>query len=185
MSVTERAPAARHESESESVRSVRVGLLPAPQLPAQIAAELADDLPALLEREHDGRWRVVVAEEPLLAGRGGVEEIMAAGTEARGDQDWDPAICLTDVPLRDGARPLVAAVDRREKVAIVDIPAFGAALLKPRVREAALALIRDIAEETLDGRYPLVRRRATEALTPILRETAPDECGTVRYVLPA
>jgi len=37
--------------------------------------------------------------------------------------------------LRDGARPLVAAVDRREKVAIVDIPAFGAALLKPRVRE--------------------------------------------------
>src|SRR4051795_2378209 len=183
MSVTERAPAAR--DESESVRTVRVGLLPAPELPAQIAAELADELPELLEHEHDGRWRVLVAEEPLLAGRGGVEEIMAAGTEARREQDWDAAICLTDVPLRDGARPLVAAVDRRAKVAIVDIPAFGAALLKPRVREAALALIRDIAEETLDGRYPLVRRRPTEALTPILRVTAPDECADVRYVLPA
>src|SRR4051794_25697462 len=183
MSVTERAPAARHESES--VRSVRVGLLPAPELPAQIAAELADELPELLEREHDGRWRVAVAEEPLLAGRGGVEELMAAGTEARGEQGWDAAICLTDVPLRDGARPLVAAVNRREKVAIVDIPAFGAALLKPRVREAALALIRDIAEETLDGRYPLVRQRPAEALTPILRETAPDQRVDVRYVLPA
>src|SRR3954447_2014740 len=184
MSVTERAPAARDESESESVRTVRVGLLPAPELPAQIAAELADELPELLEHEHDGRWRVLVAEEPLLAGRGGVEEIIAAGSEARGDQDWDAAICLTDVPLRDGARPLVAAVDRREKVAIVDIPAFGAALVKPRVREAALALIRDIAEETLDGRYPLVRRRPTEALTPIRRETAPNQRADVRYVLP-
>src|SRR3954469_5311272 len=111
MSVTERAPAAR--DERASVRSVRVGLLPAPELPAQIAAELAAELPELLEREHDGRWRVVVAEEPLLAGRGGGEEIMAAGTAARGEQDWDAAICLTDMPLRDGTRPLVAAVDRR------------------------------------------------------------------------
>src|SRR3954469_17341433 len=183
MSVTERAPAAR--DERASVRTVRVGLLPAPELPAQIAAELADELPELLEHEHDGRWRVAVAEEPLLAGRGGLEEIVAAGTEARGEQDWDAAICLTDVPLRDGARPLVAAVDRRERVAIVDIPAFGAALVKPRVREAALALIRDIAEETLDGRYPLVRRRPTEALTPIRRETAPAGRADVRCVLPA
>ena len=43
MSVTERAPAAR--DESEGVRTVRVGLLPAPELPAQIAVELADELP--------------------------------------------------------------------------------------------------------------------------------------------
>src|SRR3954467_8899088 len=108
MSVTERAPAAR--DERASARTVRVGLLPGPGLPAQIAAELADELPELLEREHDGRWRVAVAEEPLLAGRGGVEESMAAGTEAGGEQEWDATICLTDVPLRDGARPLVSAV---------------------------------------------------------------------------
>src|SRR3954465_6880766 len=183
MSVTERAPAAR--DESESVRTVRVGLLPAPELPAQIAAELADELPELLEREHDGRWRVAVAEEPLLAGRGGVEEIMAAGTEARGEQDWDAAICLTDVPLRDGARPLVAAVDRHEKVAVVNIPAFGATLLKPRVRKAAIALIGDIAEEALEGRNQLEGRRPTEVLTPIRRETAPDARAEVRYVTPA
>jgi hypothetical protein len=82
MSVTEGAPAAREERES--VRTVRVGLLPAPELPAQIAAELAAELPELLEREHDGRWRVVVAEEPLLAGRGGVEEIVAAGDQIHG-----------------------------------------------------------------------------------------------------
>src|SRR3954471_1281997 len=183
MSVTERAPAAR--DESESVRTVRVGLLPAPELPAQIAAELADELPELLEREHDGRWRVAVAEEPLLAGRGGVEEIMAAGTEARDQQGWDAAICLTDVPLREGARPLVAAVDRRDKVAVVDVPALGATLLKPRVRQAAIALIGDLAEEALEGRRPLVRRRPVDALAPIHRETAPEQRAEVLYVMPA
>jgi hypothetical protein len=183
MSVVERAPAGR--GADETVRVVRVGLLPAPELPAQIAAELAEELPELLEREHAGRWRVAVAEEPLLAGLGGVEEIIDAGVEARGEEEWDAAICLTDVPLRAGARPLVAAVDRREKVAVVDVPAFGVTLLKPRVREAALALIRDIAEETLGRPRPLVRRRAGEALTPIRRETTPDERADVRYLMPA
>ncbi|UGS34926.1 hypothetical protein DSM104329_01308 [Capillimicrobium parvum] len=37
----------------------------------------------------------------------------------------------------------------------MNIPAFGATLLKPRVRKAAIALIGDIAEEALEGRNQL------------------------------
>jgi hypothetical protein len=167
------------------VRTVRLGLLSAPELPAQVAGELAEELPELLEREHDGRWHVALAKEPLLAGRNGVEELIDVGAEARRDERWDAAICLTDVPLRAGARPLVAAVSRRDKVGVVDIPALGATLIKPRVREAAVTLVADIAEEALEGRHALVRRRPTEALTPIRREIAPDERPEVRYVTPA
>jgi hypothetical protein len=50
----------------------------------------------------------------------------------------------------------------------VNIPAFGATLLKPRVRKAAIALIGDIAEEALEGRNRLKERRPTEVLTPAL-----------------
>ena len=164
---------------------MRVGLVAAPELPAQIAVDLAEQLPELLDRHHDGRWRVALADEPLLAGREGVEEILDAGCQARSAEGWDAAICLTDVPLRDGARPLVAAVDRDEKVAVVNIPAFGATLLKPRVRKAAVALIGDIAQETLEGPNQLEARRPTEVLTPIRRETAPDARAEVRYVMPA
>ena len=164
---------------------MRVGLVAAPELPAQIAVDLAEQLPELLDRHHDGRWRVALAEEPLLAGREGVEEILDAGCQARSAEGWDAAICLTDVPLRDGARPLVAAVDRDDKVAVVNIPAFGATLLKPRVRKAAIALIGDIAEEALEGPNQLKGRRPTEVLTPIRRETAPDARADVRYVMPA
>jgi hypothetical protein len=164
---------------------VCVGLVAAPELPAQIAVDLAEQLPELLDRHHDGRWRVALADEPLLAGRGGVQEILDAGGQARSAEAWDAAICLTDVPLRDGARPLVAAVDRHGKVAVVNIPAFGATLLKPRVRKAAVALIGDIAEEALEGPNQLDARRPTEILAPIRRETTPDARADVRYVTPA
>jgi len=89
------------------------------------------------------------------------------------------------VPLRDGTRPLVAAVAAEERVAVVDVPAFGATSVKPRVREAAVSLIAEIAEEAMDGSHRLVRPRPTEALTPITRHTAEGERAGIRYVLPA
>src|SRR5262245_7632943 len=170
---------------NDRARAVSVGLLAAPELPAEIAVELAEQLPELLDHHHDGRWRVALAEQPLLAGPEGVEEILDAGRQARGAEGWDAAICLSDVPLRDGARPLVAAVDRHDKVAVVNIPAFGATLLKPRVRQAAIALIGDIARDALDGPNQLGAHRPTEILTPIRRETTPDARADVRYVMPA
>ena len=56
----------------------------------------------------------------------------------------------------------------------MNVPAFGATLLKPRVRKAAVALIGDIAEEALEGPNELEGRRPTEILTPIRRETTAD-----------
>jgi hypothetical protein len=76
---------------------MRVGLLAGPDLPAQIAVDLAEQLPELLDPHHDGRWRVALAEEPSLAGRDGVEVILEAGCQARSAEGWDAAICLTDV----------------------------------------------------------------------------------------
>ena len=165
--------------------TIRVGLVAAPELPAQVADELAEQLPGLLDRHHDGHWSVALADEPLLAGRQGLDEILDAGSQARSAEGWDAAICFTDVPLRDGTRPLVAAVDRRDKVAVLNIPAFGATLLKPRVREAALALIADIARETLDGPDRLEGRRPMGILAPIRREATPDARADVRYVASA
>jgi hypothetical protein len=165
-------------------RTMRLGLVAAPELPAQIAVDLAEQLPEQLDRHHDGRWQIVLAEKSLLAGPEGVEEILDAGCQARSAQGWDAAMCLTDIPLRDGARPLVAAVDRHDNVAVVNIPAFGATQLTPRVRKAATALIGDIAQEALKGPNQLQARRPSEVLTPIRRETAPDARAEVRYVMP-
>ena len=164
---------------------LRLGLMSAPELPAQIAAELAEELPELLARRQDGCWEVVLAEEPLLAGREGVGEIFDAAAASRAEEGWDAVLCLTDVPLRDGARPLAAAVAAEERIAVVDVPAFGATLVKPRVREAAVSLVAEIADEAIEGSHRLVRPRPTEALTPITRHTVKGERAGIRYVLPA
>src|SRR5919112_722839 len=161
---------------------VRLGLMSAPELPAQIAAELAEELPELLSRNHDRCWDVVLAQEPLLAGREGVGEILDAAAAARTEEGWDAALCLTDVPLRDGARPLVAAVAAEERIAVVDVPAFGATLVKPRVREAAVSLVAEIAEEAIEGSHRLVRPRPREALPRIARRTVKGERAGIRYV---
>src|SRR3954469_19800618 len=161
----------------DRARTPCVGLVAAPELPAQIAVDLAEELPELLEHHHDGRWRVALASEPLLAGREGAEEILEAGSQARSAEDWDAAISLTDIPLRGEAKPLVAAVDRHDKVAVVNIPALGAARLKPRVRKAAVAMIAEIVDETVQG--------PTAIRSPVRRETDSDARVGVRYVLPA
>ncbi|UGS34927.1 hypothetical protein DSM104329_01309 [Capillimicrobium parvum] len=77
---------------------MRVGLFAAPELPARIAVDLAEQLPELLDRQHDGSWLVALADEPLLARRESVEAILDAGCQARSAEGWDVAICLTDVP---------------------------------------------------------------------------------------
>lgn len=164
---------------------IRLGLMSAPELPAQIAGELAEELPELLSRRHHGRWDVVLAEEPLLAGREGVGEILDAAAASRAEHEWDAALCLTDVPLRDGTGPLVAAIAAEERIAVVDVPAFGATLVKPRVREAAISLVAEIAEEAIDDSHRLVQPRATQALMPITRRTVEGERASIRYVLPA
>ncbi|WP_259314593.1 hypothetical protein [Capillimicrobium parvum] len=94
MRVLDRSPA----SPSDRARTMRVGLFAAPELPARIAVDLAEQLPELLDRQHDGSWLVALADEPLLARRESVEAILDAGCQARSAEGWDVAICLTDVP---------------------------------------------------------------------------------------
>lgn len=68
--------------------ATKIGMVAAPELPVQIAVELAEHLPQLLHRHHDGRWRVTLAEQPLLAGPDGIDEILEAGSRARSAEGW-------------------------------------------------------------------------------------------------
>ncbi|MCW2960990.1 MAG: hypothetical protein JWM90_1377 [Thermoleophilia bacterium] len=170
-------------SAQPGLHMVRVGLVAAPELPRRVALDLVDRLPRLLDRNFGGRWHVELAEDPLLAGRAGVDDVLDAGRDARSAAGWDVAICLTDVPLRDGKRPLVAAVDRHDKVAVVNIPALGLTALGGRVRTMTVALLADIMEEALErGQQP--KRRLSAGMV-MRREVVMDGRPQVRYLAPA
>ncbi|MEA2407530.1 MAG: hypothetical protein QOE69_1649, partial [Thermoleophilaceae bacterium] len=47
-------------------------------------------------------------------------------------EGWHLAVCLTDLPLRNGRRPVVADASAMHGVAILSLPALGAARLPRR-----------------------------------------------------
>jgi hypothetical protein len=162
---------------------IRAGLLAAPELPTDIAARLATDLAEELAAQHGGAWEVTVAEEPLLEGERGIQEIVEAARERRVRFGWDVAVCLTDLPLRRGTRPVVAAVSPSEGILVVAVPAFGPTRLRPRVREAIVNLTGEVVDEALASRS-LVRRRVGDLLTPIQRVNDDGETVAVHWVTP-
>jgi hypothetical protein len=150
----------------------QVLLVPAPDVPAAIARELADELPGRLD---GGSWRVDVADEEVLAEDLGA--LVEAAREARERTAADLAVCLTDVPLRAGRRPLTAALDADQGIAVVSVPATGAALLHRRVKHTTERVIAELAE--------LEARRPRGAMRPQRIELPQRGPLAVGYVLPA
>jgi hypothetical protein len=189
-----------------------LGLIPAPEIPEKIAAELSTELTKLLSQRVDGRasWDVSVVCDPLTGSEPEATPVIEAGRERMLEEGWDLAICLTDLPLRKDGQPIVAAVSAAHKVAVLSLPPLGVTLLRRRVREATLQLVNELYEGSpkledggnrddeemgaaantgalrLPGPTPrqLIGRRLTEFVSPIRRVTPTEEDIDVRFVSP-
>jgi hypothetical protein len=84
------------------VRAVRLGLIPAPDIPEKIATELASELPELLGNRVDSgvSWEVPVVVDPLTGRE--APEILDVCRQRRLGEGWDLAVCLTDLPVYRG-----------------------------------------------------------------------------------
>lgn len=166
---------------------LHVGLVYAPELALELATDAARRLPHSLPQTDEASWRLALADQPLVisvADRDQVADALEAQRQAGG---WDAAIYLTDLPLRIDARPLVAAVSADRRLAVVSVPAFGATHLRPRVREALVTLLSEMAGPQ-SGKPPrtstLARRRLGDLVIPIRRLSEHNGDGPVQYVLP-
>lgn len=159
-----------------------VALLPAPGMPAELAKAVA----RRLSREVSPRgWSIEVLDERLVDD-GDAESVVAAAARVRELTGADAIIALTDVPLRERLRPLVAAVSLRDGVAVVSVPALGVGRLQPRVETAVMRL----AEELLRPAPTAVvrgggQRPRASGLLPSTREVDRGERVAVRYLIPA
>jgi hypothetical protein len=64
-------------------------------------------------------------------------------------EGWDLAICLTDLPLRIGRRPVIADASAAHGVALVSLPPLGELQLRRRARDAILRLVDGLVGESL------------------------------------
>ena len=86
-------------------------------------------------------------------------------------------MCLTDVPLRTGKLPLIAALDADQGIGVVSVPATGAAMLHRRVKRTTEAVIAELAEQETRTARAAMRGRPVEL---------PDSVDLSRgYALPA
>lgn len=144
-----------------------VGVIADPEAgPAEIARHLERVLPELLGDRIDAAdgWRVELVHERMPIGAPGKHDALVEHVEnRRNDAGWSAAIGVTDLPLRsEQDQPLVADLAVERGVAIVSLPAFGAARLRRRVAQVVTELVAEIVgpshDDDPDGRTPLADR---------------------------
>jgi hypothetical protein len=160
-----------------------LGLVVAPGPLAEVTAELAVDLTALLEERLPGAdWHIDVLIEELVVPPADDGELVDALRRRLLNENWDLSVLLTDLPLAIRGRPVVAHASPLHGVAVLSVPALGAVGVRRRVRDAVLQLIQTLVadgepDEAAPDRRGLHRR--VRALG--LDTDAAHELGTVRF----
>jgi hypothetical protein len=167
------------------VPTIRLGLVAAPDAAEDLARQLADDLPAVLAERVTAEvsWEVPVVVDELAARPSVGTAMIDAARERMLREGWDFVICLTDVPVRIGRRPVVADVSATHRVAVISLPALGAVQMRRRARDAILRLVDGLMGEDLDLDLDLDRRRDAERRVRVGRRLV-DLARAERRVVP-
>jgi hypothetical protein len=118
-----------------------------PDHPAQVAGWLRAELAERLAERVDAgvRWTVREGWGEVAPRRdGGAEALIDDLARRRLNEDWDVAVCLTDLPLHADRMPLVAQSSAHRRAAMVSLPALGLRQLR-----AVRTLVPDIVGRLL------------------------------------
>jgi hypothetical protein len=165
-----------------------VGLVATPpDYPARVAARLTAELAGrLAERvDADVRWTVREGWGEVAPRRdGGAEALLDDLGRRRANEQWDVAICLTDLPLHTNRVPLVAQTSAQRQVAIVSLPALGLRQLRA-LRAAVPDLVVRLLTDASDERVPPVgwaQAELASRVAAIRRMVGEGDAGELRYV---
>lgn len=181
---------AKDPGTDDGGRTVVVGLVADPGVPADVARALADGLPEQLARRLDDRvtWQVSVSSEALPLDEEGQLQLRHGAQRRLPEWGWDMMICLTELPRWVGTRPLVFEVSTQDAVALLSVPALGWFRLRSHVQDVIVHLVDHLAEhnEKVAAQSPAGHgggtRAVLERLSPLREVAGRDEFDT-RIVL--
>lgn len=139
------------------MHTVKIGLIPSPDLPAEITDKIIDRLQDGLRSkiDHEVNWDLKMVIDPLVGSAEFIHEMADKATKLKQRNDWDYVICLTDLPQFMKDYVILADINRDQKIAFIFLPALGFFPMKRRV----CTIIYEIIKE-FHHKQPKISRRS-------------------------
>jgi hypothetical protein len=123
-----------------------VGIVADPASPTEIARRMTD----LVAPDGDDpiAWDIELLSEPFTLGSEDVDVALARLRAHADVHEWDLVVGVTELPLRDDGRYLLAALDPQRHAAVLSLPALGGFRVRARARRAVSGLVSGMAAPT-------------------------------------
>ena len=124
-----------------------IGLWADPGMPRQIAARIADGLATGVSEAVGAPWRVEIAQGELPLSPDGTIPVLGRAPRLRHQHGWEYLVYLTDLPrYTEEGHPVLCETDVEAGVALISLPALGAAQVSRRARRLAVSLVTALHE---------------------------------------
>lgn len=87
------------------------------------------------------RWAVTSAEDRLGDPTAETLDLLDAARERMLSKEWDLAVVLTEIPLKDGRRPVLTQLSPLHGVGLVAVPALGARHPRRKAQEVTVQVV--------------------------------------------
>lgn len=159
-----------------------VGILAARGPLTERAERLAEDLPAELSQELPGvDWCVEVEPIDPASPQADSRELVETVRRRLLARGWELAVGLTDLPLRDGRRPVSAQASATHGVGLVSVPALGGIRVGRRLTAAVVRVVAGLLGQSGGDRHGRIPGRLRELASPLGRARVRDD-GSIRFV---
>lgn len=145
------------------MKTLKLGLIPSPDLPADLISKIVDDLPSFLSDTIDSSisWEPEIVIDPLIGSAEYMNELVDKSIQIKDKNNWDFVICVTDLPHFMDKHVIVADVDKLEKIALMSIPSFGFLPIKKRIKQTIYDIMKNMYDKDIDGSNSVQVSRST------------------------
>ncbi len=125
------------------MEKIKVGLIPSPDLSANLISQITERLKSQFEKEINQNvdWEFEIKIDPFVGAAEYVEETINKAIKMKEENNWDYAVCITDLPSFSEHKAVVADVSTKRGVGLISLPSFGAFPLKRRITKALTFIV--------------------------------------------
>ncbi|MEV7473552.1 hypothetical protein AB0N33_07560 [Pseudarthrobacter oxydans] len=139
-----------------------IGLLVSPPLTEVLGPDISTAVHEALTQHHPGvRWEVTVGEDRLVSPPTATLNLLEAARDRVLEEGWDLAVVLTEIPLKDGRRPVLTQLSPVHGVGLVAVPALGARHLRQKAQDTTVKVVGQLLDYNVadvDAQQNLARR---------------------------